>query len=294
MNLVGLISGPLFFLLVMAVPIPGLAPGAHHLAAVMALVFSLWVTEALPLAVTALLGTVLVVLLGIAPVKESLTPYADPIIFLFMGSFFIAEAMSAHGLHRRIALRLLSLPFFGRSATRILIGCGGIAAILSMWMSNSGTTAMMLPVVLGIIHRIDTEDPDTRNYATGLLLMSAYGASVGGLGAPLGTPPNLVGIGFLENLTGVRINFFSWMTLTLPLVVVMLFCLSLLLGRFHGAARVGLRVARHEIQQEVKTLGAWTQGEKSTLAAFLTAVTLWLSPSLLGLVLGGKSPWSLS
>ena len=130
---------------------PGLSPEAHRLAAVMPTVVVLWVSEALPMAVTALLGPVLAVVLQVAPARRALAPFADPIIFLFIGSFMLAEAMFVHGLDRRIAFTALSSRLVGTSATRMLVAYGAVATVISMWISNTATTAMMFPIGLSIV-----------------------------------------------------------------------------------------------------------------------------------------------
>ncbi|NWG13432.1 MAG: anion permease [Acidobacteria bacterium] len=147
----GLILGPALFLLVLLWPLPSLTPQAHSLAAVIVLVVGLWVTEALPIAATALLGPILAIVFRIAPARDALGPFSDPIIFLFIGSFMLAEAMFVHGLDRRIAYTALSLRWVGRSPTRMLAVFGGVAATLSMWISNTATAAMMFPIGMSIV-----------------------------------------------------------------------------------------------------------------------------------------------
>ena len=151
---VGLVVAPLVFVTLLAVPMPGMSWQAHRMAAVMALVIVLWVTEALPMAVVALLGPILAILLQVAKPKAALASFADPIIFLFIGSFMLAEAMFVHGVDRRIAYTALSQPFIGRSGARVMIVYGGVAAVLSMWISNTATTAMMFPIGLALIAHV--------------------------------------------------------------------------------------------------------------------------------------------
>src|SRR5262247_2987295 len=136
---VGLIGGPLGLVVLLAVPIP-IAAAAHRLAAILVMMVVLWVTEALPLAVTALIGPVLAIVLQVAPARIVFAPFADPIIFLFIGSFMLAEAMFSHGLDRRIAFSALSSSAVGRSPTRILLVYGAVATGISMWISNTATT----------------------------------------------------------------------------------------------------------------------------------------------------------
>ena len=147
----GLLLAPVVLVAVLLAPTPGLSPQAHRLAAVMLTVILLWVSEALPMAVTAMLGPILAIVLQVAPARSALAPFADPIIFLFIGSFMIAEAMFVHGVDRRIAFTALSSRLVGTSATRILIAYGAVSTFISMWISNTATTAMMFPIGLSIV-----------------------------------------------------------------------------------------------------------------------------------------------
>lgn len=163
------------------------SPEARRLAAVLVCVVWWWMSEAMPLAVSGLLASSLCVVLGIAPGKKVMAPYADPVIFLFVGSFWLAEAMSVHGLDRRLALRLLSFEALSATPARFVAGVGLLAAMISLWVSNTATTAMLLPILLGML---ETLPAGARNpkLECNLLLMLAFAASVGGLGTPVGTP----------------------------------------------------------------------------------------------------------
>src|SRR5918993_5504668 len=218
---IGLIAGPLIFLILLIAPLPIPLP-AHRVAAILAMMVVLWVTEALPLPVTALLGPVLAVLLRLVPVRTAFASFADPIIFVFIGSFILAEAMFVHGVDRRIAFTALSWPFVGTSAVRILIVFGGVTMVLSMWMSNTATTAMMFPIGLSIVaHLARSGMAGARQFAMVMMLITAFGASIGGMATPVGTPPNLIGIGMLERISGVDITFFQWMLIGVPAMILM-------------------------------------------------------------------------
>ena len=220
---IGLIGGPLALLVLLAAPLP-IAPGAHRLAAILLMMVILWITEALPLAVTALIGPVLAIILQVAPARTVFAPFADPIIFLFIGSFMLAEAMFAHGLDRRIAYGALSSRAVGGSPTRILLVYGAVATGISMWISNTATTAMMFPIGLSIVAHLTKgreSEIASRNFATAMMLMAAFGASIGGMGTPIGTPPNLIGKGMLERIAHENISFFQWMLVGVPLTVLL-------------------------------------------------------------------------
>jgi solute carrier family 13 (sodium-dependent dicarboxylate transporter), member 2/3/5 len=237
----GLFAGPIVLILLLAAPLP-LAAGAHRLGAIMAMMVVFWVSEALPLAVTALVGPVLAILLGIAPARVVFAPFADPIIFLFIGSFMLAEAMFVHRLDRRIAFSALSSRAVGGSAVRILCVSGAVTAGISMWISNTATTAMMFPIGLSIVAHLTggrESDPASRDFATAMMLVTAFAASIGGIGTPIGTPPNLIGIGMLQRIAQVNISFFEWMALGVPVVLVLF---AFLIGYFHTTERHRLLV----------------------------------------------------
>jgi sodium-dependent dicarboxylate transporter 2/3/5 len=282
---VGLIGGPVVLVALLVAPLPLAAP-AHKLGAILAMMVVLWITEALPLAVTALIGPVLAVVLQVGAARAVLAPFADPIIFLFIGSFMLAESMFAHGLDRRIAFGALSSRAVGGSPTRILIVYGAVATGLSMWISNTATTAMMFPIGLSIVAHLTKGrewDPASRNFATAMMLMSAFGASVGGMGTPIGTPPNLIGKGMLERIAAVKISFFQWMLLGVP-VVLLLFVFLVLYFRWTLLQGVAFDTSRTDrIHDELKKLGPMSVGQRNTLVAFGITVCLWLLPGMLAI-----------
>ena len=155
---VGLVLGPAVFLLVLAMPFEQLTPEAHRLAAVISLVIVFWTTEALPLPVTSLLGPSLAIMMQVAPVRDALAPFANPLIFLFIGSFILAQALFVHRVNERIAYGVLSWRFIGARPTRILIAYGALAAFLSAWMSNTATAAMLVPIGLSLIAFMENVD----------------------------------------------------------------------------------------------------------------------------------------
>lgn len=282
----GLFLGPAVFVAVLAAP-TGLEPAAHRMAAIFALVIVLWVSEAIPLAATALLGPALAVPLGVAGHREAFASFGHPIIFLFIGSFLIAGAMRLHRLDRRIALFVLSRRWVGEHPGRILLAFGAIGAFLSMWMSNTATTAMMLPIALGVLSTLPGAHPSgTRSYATGLMLMIAFSCNVGGIATPVGTPPNLIAIGMLKEILGRDITFLDWMSFGVPVAAVLFVVVYLVVRRLFPAPRETFKGSSSVIRAERETIGAMTRGEKAALAAFLVAVTLWTLPGIVGLILG--------
>src|SRR5258708_18982233 len=181
----------------------------------MAAVITLWVTEALPLSLTALIGATTCVILRVAPAREVFAPFAAPLIFLFIGSFILARALFLHRLDRRLSFQILSIPWIGARPVRILVAYGAVTTFISAWISNTATTAMMFTIGLAILAFLNDpgRPPEARvgpRYATGLMLMTTFAASVGGLATPIGAAPNLIGLAFIRELLGVEFSFLRW------------------------------------------------------------------------------------
>ena len=292
---VGLALAPVVFLLVWFLPLAGLKPEAHKLAAVMAAVVVLWVTEALPLPVTALLGSAACVVLRVAPARDVFAPYADPLMFLFIGSFIIARAIFLHGLDRRLAFGVLSLRWVGARPGRVLAAFGAVTAFISAWISNTATTAMMFAIGLAILAFLFDQEREggaalSRRYATGLMLMTSFAASIGGLATPIGTPPNVIGLGFIRQLVGVEFPFFKWAMIGTPVVIVLFVYLAFYLNILCPAGVREIEGGAAMLRRERARLGPWTRGQKSTLAAFLVTVALWVVPGIIALAWGDQSP----
>ena len=217
----GAILGPLCAIILWFLPIHGLSDPAHHLLAIMALVSIWWITEPVPIPVTSLLGPTLCVVLDVVSMEEAFANFANPIIFLFMGSFFIATAMIVNGLDKRIAYGIISMRWVGDSPRRIFLAVGLVCMISSSWVSNTATAAMMFPIALGLLEAISELmakngkkiDLTNYKYATGLMLMIAYACSIGGIFTPVGTPSNLIVMGLLKQLApnAPSVSFIQWM-----------------------------------------------------------------------------------
>lgn len=290
---VGMCLGPLIFLFTLFAPLP-LAPHAHRLAAILSMVVVLWITEALPISVTAMLGPVLAVVMQVAPARTALAPFADPIIFLFIGGFILAEAMFVHGVDRRIAYTALSRRIIGSSGARILFVYGAVTTTLSMWISNTATTAMMFPIGLSIVAHLARAGTSMQHFALAMMLITAFGASIGGMATPVGTPPNLIGIGMLERIAGVRITFFQWMALGIPTVLILFAILYLV---FHVSGVRGLRMEKGSaelVRGELERLGPVSRGQRNVLAAFGITVLLWIAPGIFALAGFDDSPLARS
>jgi sodium-dependent dicarboxylate transporter 2/3/5 len=289
----GFIAAPLVFAAILLTPFEGLGTEPHRLAGIVAAVIVLWITEAIPMPMTAMLGIAACVVLKVVPAKDAFAPFADPIMFLFIGSFMIARAIFVHGLDRRFAFAVLSLRWVGARPGRILFAFGAVTAFISAWISNTATTAMMYAIglsILGFLYsRSGAQASLAPRYATGLLLMTSFSASIGGLATPIGTPPNAIGLGFIRRQIGAEIPFFQWMVVGVPIVV----CLYLFLFAYlNYLCRSGVREiagCREMLEREHAALGPWTRGQRSTLAAFLVTTALWIAPGIVALTLGEES-----
>ena len=289
---VGLVLAPAVFLLVLVLPFEQLTPEAHRLAAVIALVIVLWVTEAVPLPVTALLGPSLAIVLRVAPVREAFAPFANPLIFLFIGSFILAQALFVHRVNERIAYGVLSWRFIGARPTRILIAYGALAAFLSAWMSNTATTAMLVPIGLSLLAFMESEGSVPKGYGTALMLMTAYGCSRGGMATPVGTPPNLIAIAMIGEQLDVRITFVEWMFLAVPVTLVLMGIVFVYLNWVGRTGVTEIPGAEQLIAERKRALGPWRPGERNAVIAFGVTVVLWVGPGLLPLFLGREHPFA--
>jgi sodium-dependent dicarboxylate transporter 2/3/5 len=290
---------PLVFVVLWWLPLEGVKAPAQQLLAVLGLVVTLWICESIPLPATALFGPALCVVCGLAPAKEVFKGFADPVIFLFLGSFLLAEGMFRHGLNRRIAFGIMGLRWVGESAPRLLLAFGGVTAFLSMWMSNTTTTAMMFPIGLSILSEMARRQSERTGrevrftdlrYGTGLMLTTAFASSIGGMATPVGTPPNLIGLGMLQKYLNVRISFFEWMVFAVPLALVLTAILVVLMNRLCPAEPGLLTGAAEWIRAQRAKLGPLSAGETNVLAAFGVTIVLWLLPGLMVLALGADAP----
>jgi sodium-dependent dicarboxylate transporter 2/3/5 len=289
----GLLAGPALAAAVFLWNPGGHPPEARRLLAVLALAVAWWMTEAIPLPATALVASALAIVSGVAPARQVLAPYADPVIFLFLGSFLLAEAVRRYGLDVRLAALLLGLPLFGRSGFGRMTAFATSSAAVSTALSNTATAALMTPIALGALGQRRPEASGPSRLESAVLLMIAYGASIGGMATLIGTPPNLLVAGFLERLAGVHVSFAGWLAFAFPISFVLL-AVSLALtwftlgrglaGESVPAVMAPAAAEAGEEEQERRSGARWT------VLAFGLAALLWLAPSLAQGVLGADHP----
>jgi solute carrier family 13 (sodium-dependent dicarboxylate transporter), member 2/3/5 len=295
---IGLFLAPVVFVIFLLLPLD-MEETQQKLAAALLFVVVLWISEAIPIPIGGLLGIVLIVLIGVAPVDDVLAPFGSSTVFVFIGAFIIAQAMLRHGLARRFAFRVLSLPGVGSSTQRTIIAFGAITCALSAFVSNTATVAMLLPTaiaILGTVANIYEEksgrsgiDPTRLRVGIALMLMLAYGASVGGLLTPVGSPPNLIGRGLIEEATGERISFLEWVLAALPICALMFVALAVILLLLNRPEVRRLEGVEEYVASERSKLGRLSRKERNTLIAFGVAVTLWITPGVVALIAGDES-----
>lgn len=257
------------------------------------------ITEPVPIPVTSLLGPTLCVILGVTDVSKAFANFANPMIFLFMGGFLLAKGMMVNGLDKRIAYGILSMKWVGDSPRRIFLAIGLACMICSGWISNTATAAMMFPIALGLLEAIremmaangKTINLSKYKYSTGLMLMTAYACSIGGVLTPIGTPPNIMMIGFLEQLApdAPSISFFDWMIWGVVAMILYFIVAYFVLWRMFPSDVKHIEGAREFIRSHVDGLGKWTRAQVNSLIAFGVAVVLWVAPSILTLIYGQQS-----
>lgn len=285
----GLLLGPLLFFVLLSIPAPaGMPPTGMAVAAVTVLMAVWWISEAIPIPATALLPIALFPLLGVIPASKVTAPYANHLIFLFMGGFLIAVTMERWHLHKRIALHTIRV--IGATPQRIILGFMAATAFLSMWISNTATAMMMVTIGIAVLAQTRAllsapERPPSQfqqDFGTALMLGIAYAASIGGIATLIGTPPNAILAGVVEKNYGISIGFAQWMAFALPLSLLMLAFTWFYLTRIaYKIAHHELPGARNIIEQQLQQLGPITQQETKVLIVFLSVAVAWLLHGLI-------------
>lgn len=302
-SLIGLAIGPMALVAVWLAPL-SLPANQHALAAVLAFSLVYWATEALPIPITSILALALCVVFNVPgqsthqPAQVVFAYFSSPTLFLLIGGFVIAQAMIKYGLNHRIALRVLALPGVASSSYRVVIALGALAAILSSVIADGAVAMMLLPIALGmddqlsrliVSHSPKLAGKRRLRFSRALMLMTAYGTTVGGLLTPIGDPVNLIGREFIRREFHLHISFLAWIKLAAPIVIVLfgVLCIVLLSANKPEVRRI--YGARRLVSRELREIGPMSQGEKNTAIAFGFAVFLWLLPTASTLVAGTGS-----
>ena len=291
---IGLILGPVLAAVVFVI-LPDSLPTAGAATAAIAILMAVWwMTEAIPIPATALLPLVLFPLFGVAPIEDVASPYANDIIFLFMGGFVLALAMQRWNLHRRIALRIVSAV--GTSPTRLVGGFMLATAFITMWVSNTATAVMMLPIGLSVLTLTNEqgEGKGDTNFATALMLGIAYASSIGSVATLIGTPPNALMAGYLSADHGIDIGFGQWMLVGAPLAAVFLVLAWVVLTKVIFRPKIKeIAGGRELIRTELHKLGSMSRGEKTVAVVFVVAALSWVFIPFLAdtETIGGALPW---
>ncbi|MFZ1728882.1 MAG: DASS family sodium-coupled anion symporter [Bacteroidota bacterium] len=290
LRLTGLFGGAAAAILILLLPAPGgLSSAGQAVLAVAAVMSIWWITEALPIPVTALLPLVLFPLLGVMSMADTSAPYGHHLVFLFFGGFVLALAVEHSGLHRRMALSVILVV--GEGPSRLVLGFMLATALLSMWISNTATVVLMLPIALAVIKEVRSTKPDGSSaFAVALLLGLAYSASIGGIATLIGTPPNIVLAGVLSKLypKAPAIGFVEWMMFGVPVAAIFLPTCWFLLVRVLPGTRLGKdsgsAAGRPALRRSLEELGPMQRGERMVLVVFLLTAACWIfrTPIIIG------------
>ncbi len=287
----GIVAGPVLFLLIFSfTPVGVLSAKAITVLSLGAWMVTWWVTEAIPIPVTAMLPLVVFPMLNVSSMREAAQPYGDPVIFLFMGGFMLALALEKYNLHQRIALNLIRLT--GTSGNGIILGFMLATALISMWISNTATAIMMLPIASSVTHLLAKElgkenDPRFKKFATGLMLAIAYSASIGGMGTIIGTPPNVVMVGYMKRIYNLDVSFTDWMLVGIPLMVLVLAaCYFIITAILYRNKLSSIEGSKNLIQNKLKELGPLSREEKRVLVIFSITCFFWIFRQNLNSLIG--------
>ncbi|MBI5708367.1 MAG: DASS family sodium-coupled anion symporter [Armatimonadetes bacterium] len=272
----------------------GLPGNQAPVAAVFVLTVTLWVSEALPLTATALLSTALLVFVGGIDEKKAFAAYGDTIVPLFVGSFILAKAMEITGLSNRFSWLILTQKWATRSPSSLLLAMGFIGCAISLFVSNTATTAMLLPIGVSMLSALGA-GTDEIPFATAMMLMLTWGSSVA-VGLPVGTPPNLIGIGMIQETAGVTITFMQWVAFAMPITLAMILAAWVVLWVLYRRNAPSIAHARPLALERYRELGRMGPAERNVLITFLIVLALWMIPDLSSaateLAQGKAAPWT--
>ena len=271
-KLAGKILGPTLFALTYFIfPLDGLSLEGKAVLASTLWIGAWWMTEAMPIEATSLLPIILFPLLGAVTLKDTTYPYSNPLIFLFLGGFMIAIAIEKWNLHKRIALNIIHI--LGTNPRKLILGFMVATGFLSMWISNTASTLMMIPIGLSVIKNMK----EGEIFSKALPLAIAYSASIGGIATLIGTPPNIVFAGIVKDIFNVEINFMDWMLLGLPFSICMIFLTWLVITRISFNISTNLENGAASIREKLLELGKMSTEEKRVLVVFILTAFCWMS-----------------
>ena len=277
-----LLIGPILFILVMLINPFGLDLVANRVLAVAVWMIAWWIAEAIPMPAVALMPLVLFPLMGISTISQTAAPYANEVIFLFMGGFMIGLGIEKWNLHKRIALSIVQ--FTGTGGNRIILGFILATGFISMWLSNTATTMMMYPIaasVIAVVYAKNDENPNLRNFALCIMLAIAYASNFGGIATIIGTPPNVAYSSFVSKKFGYDISFFGWMFVAMPVAILLLFSLYVVLVKMFPN-KINADLEMHAlIKNDLKALGPMSIPEKRVMYIFLLTASLWITRDLI-------------
>lgn len=286
----GLLAGPLLFLLLLNLPGTLVSEAGDKVLATGTWMIVWWISEAVSISVTALLPLLVFPLLGVMDIEDVGANYGSPIIFLFFGGFILALALEKVNLHRRIALSIIQKT--GTGPERVILGFMIATGALSMWISNTASTVLMLPIALSVIRLLASDDDGftekDRNFALSVMMGIAFSANAGGIATVIGTPPNSVLIGLLENEYHIEISFLKWMTLGLPVSIILIAVSYWVLVKWMFPCK-GLEfgASKEVIHIELQKLGPASRREKMVLVIFGITVFLWIFRTLINNLVPG-------
>jgi sodium-dependent dicarboxylate transporter 2/3/5 len=287
---IGLLFGPLLFFIIQFSPITLVSVKADAVIAVAIWMVLWWVTETVNIAVTALLPLILFPLLKVMEIADVGANYGSPIIFLFFGGFVLALALEKVNLHKRIALNIVKLT--GTTPNKVVLGFMIATALMSMWISNTASTVVMLPIAISVIRLLINDKDDftkaDKNFALSIMLGIAFAANAGGIATVIGTPPNSVLIGLLENQYNIQISFLTWMSFGLPFSIIMVIAVYFVLVKLMFPCKdIVFTSSENVIDEEIEKLGKISKEEKRVLTIFAVTVFLWITRTIINSALPG-------
>ena len=278
-SILGLILGPIILLILIFIPIEGLTFEAKVVLALTLWMSTWWITEAVPIYVTALLPLILFPIFNVMSFEKMSNSYADSIIFLFLGGFILAKAIENVNLHKRFAMNILKI--FGTNPRYIIGAFMVIAAILSGWISNTATTMLMLPIALAIITQLKTKNDEQNRFGTYLLLSMAYSASIGGMATLIGTPPNAIFASLSESLLSIEVSFGKWMLIGFPTSLVILGLLWIYVIKIGKISNFPIVEGKNTILKNLSELGKMSTDEKIVTGIFIGTAIAWITRGLI-------------